>query len=84
MFLKIGKIHAAEVESIEEAVEVFRSVRDGTIETGTYGEGYSSSDFADGVIFLHLKGKVDTVPLAKISYNGRVWNPDGSEYKHAA
>lgn len=72
MLLTVGKFLKTEVESVEEAVEAFNTLR----SAGPYddGSGFGASEMPDGLIYLHAGGKVCAKPFAKISYNGRVWD----------
>lgn len=58
-----------DVNSIEEARDLFIQVRD------FYDMGASSYEYRNTGEVL-----VDGVVVFQISYNGRVWNKDGTEY----
>lgn len=65
MFLEIGRTTHL-VHTVKEAVEVFEAERDASCE--------GASTWPDGIL---CNGKT---PFARISYNGRIWNLDGSEF----
>jgi hypothetical protein len=68
MLLRIQDRVNVELETVEDAVDFYEEERDSS------GEG--ASTFPNGYIYLHLKGKVDTIPFKMISYNGQVWPID--------
>ena len=67
MYVSLTRKKAVEVESLPAASAAVRQF----IELNDFG----SSDFLGGEIYDSSTNKL----IAKVSYNGRIWNPQGIE-----
>lgn len=70
MFVTFGN-KKFEVDSLEDAAKKWNGYRDRT------GAGYS--EIGAGIDVHDEAGKL----LGSVSYNGRIWNPDGTEHAKA-